>query len=309
MMTPRSPSIGSSLLIAALARRIILKVPMRFTRITFSKSASGWGPSRPTTRLATPMPAQLTSTRGGPWVAAAFAIPPAADASSATSPATARPPTALAASSAAAGLRSKTVTFAPLAASASAVARPSPDAPPVTIAATPDSFIALPPSARANLARPHIDRRRFAPLHARWTRAPRNAGRASVELDEQPAAFDLHRIGRKVDAGRRALRFAGGEIEPAVMHRAFNNRARNETVGKFDQFVRAQAVGGEITVVGCAVERILPAGVFERRDVLGRNAVGGTGVDPALAHFSRPAAFAGAARRGCADGGSSRRTK
>ena len=76
-----------------------------------------------------------------------------------------------------------------------------------------------------------------------------------VELDEKPAALDLHRIGRKVDAGWRALRFAGGEIEPAVMHRAFNNRARNETVGKFDQFVRAQAVGGEIMVVGCAVDR------------------------------------------------------
>src|SRR6202046_5250656 len=309
MMTPRSPSIGSSLLIAALARRIMLKVPIRLTRTTLSKSASGWGPSRPTTRLATPTPAQLTSTRAGPCPAAAFAIAAPAEASSATSPTTARPPTALAASSAAAGLRSKTVTFAPLAASASAVARPSPDAPPVTIAATPDSFIALPPSARANLARPHIDRRRFAPLHARWTRAPRNAGRASVELDEQPAAFDLHRIGGKVDAGGPALRFAGGEIEPAVMHRAFDDRARNETVGKFDQFVRAQAVGGEIMVVGCAGGRILPAFVFERRDVLGRNAVGGTGVDPALAHFSRPAAFAGPARRGCADGGSSRRTK
>src|SRR5277367_6547853 len=247
MTIPRSPSIGSSLPISAAARRIMLKVPMRLTRITFSKSASGCGPSRPTTRFGVPTPAQLTSTRVGPCAAAALASAAPTEPSSATSPATARPPIALAASSAAAGLRSKTVTFAPLAASASAVARPSPDPPPVTIAATPDSFIALPPSARANLARPHIDRRQFAPLHARWTRAPKNAGRASVELDEQPAAFDLHRIGRKVDAGRRALRFAGGEIEPAVMHRAFDDRARNETVGKFDQLVRAQAVGGEIT--------------------------------------------------------------
>ncbi len=48
---------------------------------------------------------------------------------------------ALAASSAAAALRSTTATFAPLAASAVAVARPSPEPPPVTIAAMPERFI------------------------------------------------------------------------------------------------------------------------------------------------------------------------
>ena len=45
----------------------MLKEPIRLTLITLSKSASGIGPSRPITRLATPMPAQLTSTRAGPW--------------------------------------------------------------------------------------------------------------------------------------------------------------------------------------------------------------------------------------------------
>ena len=59
MITPRSPSTGSSALIPAAASRIMLKLPIRLTRITFSKSGRGCGPSRPRTRLATPIPAQL----------------------------------------------------------------------------------------------------------------------------------------------------------------------------------------------------------------------------------------------------------
>src|ERR1700733_3870521 len=307
-MTPRSPSIGSSLPISAAARRIMLKVPMRLTRITFSKSASGWGPSRPTTRLATPMPAQLTSTRATPCATAAFAIAAAAEASSATSPATARPPIALAASSAATGLRSNTVTFAPLAASASAVARPSPEPPPVTIAATPVSFIVLPPSAQAGSSRP-------PPISTGEASRQSNGGRSRlllVELDEKPAALDLHRIGRKVDAGWRALRFAGGEIEPAVVHRALDDRVLNETVGKLDRLMGAQTVGGEVAIVRRAVERILLALVLERRNVLGQDLVGGTGVDPALTQLSRSRSTLTArlaVTSGWADGGSSRRTK
>src|SRR3984885_5203212 len=308
MTTPRSPSTGSSLAISAAARRIMLKVPMRLTRITFSKSASGCGPSRPTTRLATPMPAQLTSTRAAPCAAAALASAAPAEASSATSPATARPPIALAASSAAAGLRSKTVTFAPLAASASAVARPSPEPPPVTIAATPVSFIAHPPSARAGSSRP------YQPATLRATAAT-HCGRArwgSVEPNEKSAAFDLHRIDREIDAGRRALRFTGGEVEPAVVHRAFDDRVLNETVGELDRLVRAQAVGGEVAIVRCAVERVVPAFVLERRDVLGQDPIGGTRVDPGLTQLSRSrSTFAtpDVGTSGCADGGSSRRTK
>src|SRR6185312_9427176 len=270
-MTPRSPSIGSSLPIEAAARRIMLKVPIRLTRITRSKSASGWGPSRPATRLATPMPAQLTSTRAGPCAASALAIPAPAEASSATSPTTPRPPAALAASAAAAGLRSKTATRAPLAASASAVARPNPEPPPVTIAATPVSFIALPPSAPASPSLPHLAARRFAPR--------------SADLQEQPAPFDLHRISRKIHTGRRALRFAGGEVEPAVMHRTFDDRALDIAVGESRLFVGANAVGGEVAAIRRSIERILPAFVLERRDVLGRYAVGGSSVDPAFAHL------------------------
>src|SRR5580698_7984962 len=258
MMVPRSPSIGSSLAISAGARRIMLKVPMRLTRITFSKSASGWGPSRPTTRLATPMPAQLTSTRAGPCAEAALAIPPLAAASSATSPAKARPPNALAASSAMTGLRSKIATFAPLAASASAVARPSPDPPPVTIAATPSSFIALLPPARS----------------------------ASAEFDEQAAALDLYRIGREVDAGRRALGFASGEVEAPVVHGAFDDRALDKSIRELDRLVRTQAIRREIAIVRGAVERVLLAGVFKRRDVLRQDPVDRAGVDPALAQLS-----------------------
>src|ERR1700678_3161128 len=306
-MIPRSPSIGSSLAIPAATRRIMLKLPTRLTRITFSKSASGCGPSRPTTRLAMPMPAQLTSTRAAPCAAAALTSAAPAEASSATSPASARPPIALAASSAAAGLRSRTVTFAPLAASASAVARPNPEPPPVTIAATPVSFIALPPSARAGSGRPYQP----AALRAR---AGRSAARspASAEPNEQPAAFDLHRIGREVDAGWRALRFAGGEIEAAIVHRAFDDRVLNETAGELHRLMRAQAVGGEVAVVHRAVERVMLALVFERRNVLGQDTVGGTSVDPALAQLSRSRSTLTprlAVTSGCADGGSSRRTK
>ena len=48
------------------ASRIMLKVPMRLIAITFSNSASGIGPSRPTMRLAGPTPAQLTRMRAVP---------------------------------------------------------------------------------------------------------------------------------------------------------------------------------------------------------------------------------------------------
>ena len=56
----------------AATSRIMLKVPIRLMRMTRSKSSSGIGPSRPTMRLAGPMPAQLTRMRAGPCSAAAF---------------------------------------------------------------------------------------------------------------------------------------------------------------------------------------------------------------------------------------------
>src|SRR5580692_3519233 len=113
----------------------MLNVPIRLTLMTLSKSASGCGPSRPTTRFATPMPAQLISTRAGPWALAACTTAASADAASVTSQAMAVPLISAATLSASLTLRSHTATFAPCAASRRAVAAPNPDAPPVTIAA------------------------------------------------------------------------------------------------------------------------------------------------------------------------------
>src|SRR5947209_6160270 len=140
MMTPRSPpSSGSSLVISAAASLIMLNEPIKLIRMTRSKSARPWGPSRPTTRLATPMPAQFTSTRAGPCAFAAAITAASPDAASATSQVTATPPISLASSSPNLALRSSTATFAPCAASFRAVAAPNPDAPPVTMAAWPFS--------------------------------------------------------------------------------------------------------------------------------------------------------------------------
>jgi len=67
MMTPRSPSsIGSAWLIAQLARRMTLKVPIRLTWITWENMARSCGPDLEMVRAARPMPAQFTTTRGAP---------------------------------------------------------------------------------------------------------------------------------------------------------------------------------------------------------------------------------------------------
>ena len=113
----------------------MLKEPIRLTRITLSKSASGIGPSRPNTRLAMPMPAQFTSTRAGPWAFDAATMAASAEAASATSQVTATPPISAATLCASLALRSQTATLAPSLASRRAVAAPSPDAPPVTMTA------------------------------------------------------------------------------------------------------------------------------------------------------------------------------
>src|SRR5579883_463004 len=71
----------------------------------------------------------------------------------------------------------------------------------------------------------------------------------SIDLDEHAAAFDLHRIGPQVDAGRRALRAARGEIEAAIVLRAFDDRSHHQSVGEVDLLMRAETVGGEIAIV------------------------------------------------------------
>lgn len=49
----------------------MLKVPIRFTAMTFENSSSGCGPSRPTVFDAGVMPAQFTSPRSVPSFSAA----------------------------------------------------------------------------------------------------------------------------------------------------------------------------------------------------------------------------------------------
>src|SRR6202021_2791365 len=113
----------------------MVKETIRLILMTRSNSASGIGPSRPITRLATPMPAQLINTRAAPWALAAVAIAAAAEGASGTSQVTATPPISGATACANLVLRSHTATLAPAMASRRAVAAPNPDAPPVTIAA------------------------------------------------------------------------------------------------------------------------------------------------------------------------------
>ena len=132
----------------------MLKVPIRLTRITFSKSASGWGPSRPSDAFGDADAGAIDQHPRGPMRRGGFGDRRAGGRFVGDVADDGEAPTALAASSAAAALRSNTATFAPLAASASAVARPSPEPPPVTIAATPERFIALPPSARPGRSSP-----------------------------------------------------------------------------------------------------------------------------------------------------------
>src|ERR1700722_17826128 len=137
-MMPRSPSCsGSRFCMAAPARRSALNVPIKLIAMTRSKSASGIGPSRPTMRLAGPMPAQLIRMRGVPWSAAALANAASVAAALVTSQVTAMPLISTATSAAAFALTSKIATLAPASASMRAVAAPSPEAPPVTIAACP----------------------------------------------------------------------------------------------------------------------------------------------------------------------------
>src|ERR1700742_362976 len=154
MTTPRSPvASGCSFDISVVASRSMLKEPIRLTRMILSKSASGIGPSRPTTRLAAPMPAQFTSTRAAPCALDAAATAASAEAPSATSQATATPPISAATVSASFALRSHTATFTPALASRRAVAAPNPDAPPVTIAAWSFSCMV---SSLIDLARHHL---------------------------------------------------------------------------------------------------------------------------------------------------------
>ena len=121
----------------------MLNEPTRLMLMIFTKASSGKGPFLPTVVIALPVPAQLMSTRSGPF-ASAFSKAALASASLQTSPITAIPPISFATFSAPSLLRSNTVTFAPRSASSFAVAAPSPEPPPVTKADAPFRFICCP---------------------------------------------------------------------------------------------------------------------------------------------------------------------
>src|SRR3954468_15651637 len=135
-ITPRSPSTGSVSTIAAAARRMTLKVPIRLIRTTFSNASSGNTPCLPSTRAGVPTPAQLMTIRSGAWptaVCTACCTP----ASSVTSRPAKLPPISFARSAPGDEGKSAMTTCAPAFASSVAVASPSPLAPPVTIAEQP----------------------------------------------------------------------------------------------------------------------------------------------------------------------------
>src|SRR5579875_1770485 len=132
MMTPRSSPIGSVLAIRSAPSRSTLKVPIRLMSTTMRKRSSGKTPSLPSTRIALPVPAQLTTMRSGPSdsaisraAATAFSSVTSAGAERARSPSS---------RTTSSPLRSSTTTWAPASSSRLVVARPRPDAPPVTSA-------------------------------------------------------------------------------------------------------------------------------------------------------------------------------
>src|ERR1700678_4090978 len=55
------------------------------------------------------------------------------------------------------------------------------------------------------------------------------------DAQEEASGFDLYRIGRQIDADRRALRGAGSEIEAAVVFGALDDRAHHETVREMEK--------------------------------------------------------------------------
>ena len=52
------------------------------------------------------------------------------------------------------------------------------------------------------------------------------------DAQEEASAFDLYRISRQIDADRRALGGAGGEIEAAVVLGAFDDAVHDQPVSQ-----------------------------------------------------------------------------
>ena len=132
-MAPRSPvASGSLAAMASAAKRIMLKLPIRFTVITFWNSSKLCAPFFPTIFSAGAIPAQFTKpiSLPKPVAAATTALP---SFSSATLAFTKTPPISAATLWPNSSFISAMTTLPPLAASMRAVPSPKPCAPPVTI--------------------------------------------------------------------------------------------------------------------------------------------------------------------------------
>src|SRR4051812_30351360 len=113
---------------------------------------------------------------------------------------------------------------------------------------------------------------------------PRSSATGSAEIDQDAAVFDLRRIGLQIDADRGALGLAGLVVEAAVMHRALDDVAHHQTIGKLDLLMGAEAVGRVILVLRTAIDRVVLAAMVERHHVFFVDRIGSAGIDPFLGH-------------------------
>ena len=110
------------------------------------------------------------------------------------------------------------------------------------------------------------------------------AGGSEVEED-LPVVF-AGLIGLQADAGRLTPGRTVGDVESPVVLGAFDERARNKTVGQMGVAVGADAVGGVEVAVGRAVDGVGLAFMVEADDVFFPQEAAGADFDPAV---DRPA--------------------
>ncbi len=102
---------------------------------------------------------------------------------------------------------------------------------------------------------------------------------APTDLDEDPAALDLGRVGLEVHTRRRTQGAAVTDVEAAVVFGAFDDAIHQQAVAKVNALMRAQAVGG-VDLVLDAVDRIAASSMVEAHHVLVIDVVEGAGGNP-----------------------------
>ena len=107
--------------------------------------------------------------------------------------------------------------------------------------------------------------------------------RSSTDIQEDAAALDLDRIGRQIDADRRALGRAGAKIKAPVMLGAFDDRRPSPGRRPDAPAHACKAVGREIAIVVGPVDRESPRAMIETDHVFLVDVVRRAGVDPASA--------------------------